>query len=53
MDQHASASIKAFLNEGIAGDEMLEDVVVIDIIYLHDMMLVWRKQAFVKRKADC
>lgn len=31
---------------------MLKDVLIIDIIYLNDMMFVWRKQAFIKGKSD-
>lgn len=53
MNQHASATVKPFLNKSIAGGEMLKDVVVIDIIYLNDVMLVWRKQTLVKREPDC
>lgn len=40
MNEHTSATIQAFLDESIAAGEMFEDVVIIDIIYLNDVMLV-------------
>ena len=51
MNQHSAAIIKSLLNESIAGGEMLNDVVVIDIVYLNNVMLVRREQALVKGKA--
>lgn len=52
MDQNTSAATQAFFNESIAAGEMLKDVLIIDIIYLNDMMFVWCKQAFIKGKSD-
>ena len=51
MNQHTAATIKSLLNESVAGGEMLNDVVVIDIVYLNNVMLVRREQALVKGKA--
>lgn len=53
MDQYTSATIKSFLDESIAGGEMLQDVLILDVIYLNEVVLVWRKQTLVNGKADC
>lgn len=52
MDQHASSAIKTVLNEGVGGGKMLQQILVVDVIYLDDQVLIFGKESFIQRETQ-
>lgn len=52
MDQHASSPIKTVLNEGVGGGKMLQQILVVDVIYLDDKVLIFGKESFIQRETQ-
>lgn len=50
MHQYTSATVESILDEGIGRSEMLEQVFVVDIVYLDDKVPVEGEERFVKRQ---
>ena len=48
MDKDTSAPIKTFLDEGIAGGEVLDDVFIVDVVHLDDVMCEIAEQVVVQ-----
>ena len=48
MNQYASSAAQALLNEGIAGGEMLDDVVVFHVIDRDDVVAEIRKGTVIE-----
>lgn len=40
MNEHSSSAIKAVPNEGIGGWKVLKDVLIFQVVHLHDQMLI-------------
>lgn len=53
MNQDASTAIEPFLDKGVAGGEMLDDVVVFHVIDLDDVVLVIEEEVVIERQAQC
>lgn len=53
MNQDASAAIKPFLDKGVAGGEMLDDVVVFHVIDLDDVVLEIEEEMVIERQSQC
>ena len=47
MDKYAAISIKRVLNEVIAGWEVLEQVFIVDGVYLDDLVLIILEQILI------
>lgn len=53
MNQDASTAIKPFLDKGVAGGEMLDDVVVIHVIDLDDVVVEMEEEMVIERQPQC
>ena len=52
MNQYTSPLIKPLLNEGIAGGEMLDDVLVFHVINFDDVVLVVEEEMIVEGQSQ-
>ena len=52
MNQYAAPTVQALLNKGIAGGEMLDDVVVSHVINGDDLVAEIRKEMGIERQAQ-
>ena len=52
MYQDSAATIESFLYESIAGREMLKDILVLDVIYFDNKMLVALEEIPINRQAQ-
>ena len=50
MHEHPASAIKAFLDEAIGGNEILEQVLVLDIIHVDDKVLEGPEKILVQRQ---
>lgn len=47
MNKHPATSIKRVLNEVIAGREVLEQVFIVDVVYLDDLVVVILEEVLI------
>lgn len=52
VDQHTPAAIEPILDKRIGCSKMLEQIFIVDVVYLDDMVLVRGKDFLVKRQAQ-
>ena len=52
MHQDCPAAIEPVLNEGVAGGEMLQHVLIVDVVQLDDQVPVGREQGRVERQSQ-
>lgn len=50
MNQYASSGVEALLDEGIAGGEMLNDVLVFHVVDLDDVVFVIHEEMIIERQ---
>ena len=50
MHEHSASAVKAFLDEAIGGNEVLEQVLILDIIHVDDKMLEGPEKILVERQ---
>lgn len=53
MNQDASTGIEPVLDKGVAGGEMLDDVVVIHVIDLDDVVVEIEEEMVIERQPQC
>lgn len=53
VNKNSSTAIKAFLNEGIAGGEMLNHVLILNIVHLNDQMPVGCEEVLIQGETQC
>lgn len=52
MDEDPTSAFQPFLDEGITGGKMLDDVRIFDVVYIDDMMLEALEQSLIKRQGQ-
>ncbi|KAF6224021.1 hypothetical protein HO133_010595 [Letharia lupina] len=50
MNQYTSSGVEALLDEGIAGGEMLNDVLVFHVVDLDDMVVEIHEEMIIERQ---
>ena len=50
MNQHTSSSIKSILDKRIGGGKVLQQILVVDVIYLDDKVLMLGEECFIQRE---
>lgn len=48
VNKNSSTAIEAFLNEGIAGGEVLNNVLILNIVHLNDQVPVGCEEVFIQ-----
>ncbi len=52
MHEDTTSAFQSFLDEGITGREVLNDVRVLNVVYIDDVMLETFEQSLIKRQGQ-